>query len=242
MVLDTEITAHSGCDHTPDNSMEHVRHALTLSVDAFEIDIHKAQDGTLVICHDSVSDEEYMRSPRLKDVFLLLKTHPSMRINCDLKDNDIELDVLRLARECGVTERVIFSGSFNPALSEHEAVKGKVRVFYNVEEINRTLREQYKNLFHGELVAGTPAFDAALDQAADSVIHTCRQRGFDIINIHYGVCTDRFIEKMHENGIGISVWTVNDEGLIRHFLEKKVVNITTRKPTLALSIKAGLAD
>lgn len=101
--METQITAHSGCDQTPDNSMEHVQHALSLPVDAFEIDVHKALDGTLVICHDSKSDEEYMRAPRLKEVFERLRSHPSMCINCDLKDCDIELDVLRLAEECGVT-------------------------------------------------------------------------------------------------------------------------------------------
>ena len=241
MVMGTQITAHSGCDNTPDNSIAHVKHALSLSVDAFEIDIHKALDGTLVICHDSTSDEEYMRSPRLRDVFALLKTHPSMCINCDLKDANIELDVLRLAAECGVTERVIFSGSFNPALADHEAVKGKVRVYFNVEEISHSLREQYRGLFHGDIIEGTPEFDAALDQAADNVVRVCKKCGFDIVNIYYGVCTDRFIQKMHENGIGISVWTVNEDPLIRRFLEKKVANITTRKPTLALQIKSSIA-
>ena len=235
--METQITAHSGCDQTPDNSMEHVQHALSLPVDAFEIDVHKALDGTLVICHDSKSDEEYMRAPRLKEVFERLRSHPSMCINCDLKDCDIELDVLRLAEECDVTEKIIFSGSFNPALSNHQAVKGKVRIYFNAEQVGQALRDQCEDVFQGQGALGTQKFDAVLDQAADGVIETCKACGFDVVNAYYGVCTDRFIEKLRDEGIGVSVWTVNDEPTIRHFLEKKVVNITTRRPTLAVNIK-----
>ena len=43
----TLITAHSGADGTPDNSMEFVRYALTLPVDAFEVDVRRCADGTL---------------------------------------------------------------------------------------------------------------------------------------------------------------------------------------------------
>ena len=41
--ITTNITAHSGSDGTPDNSMEFVHYALTTSADALEIDVRLFQ-------------------------------------------------------------------------------------------------------------------------------------------------------------------------------------------------------
>ena len=46
------ITAHTGADGTPDNSLEYVRYALTTNADTLEVDIRPIDDGTLVISHD----------------------------------------------------------------------------------------------------------------------------------------------------------------------------------------------
>lgn len=53
----TLITAHSGSDGTPDNSMEFVNYALGTAVDALEIDVRQAADGTLIISHDETGEE-----------------------------------------------------------------------------------------------------------------------------------------------------------------------------------------
>lgn len=50
------ITAHSGCDGTPDNSLEFVRHALQTNADALEVDVRKTKDGILAISHDAILD------------------------------------------------------------------------------------------------------------------------------------------------------------------------------------------
>lgn len=54
--MDTLITAHSGCDGTPDNSLEFVKHALSCGVDAFEIDVC-CRDGRLFMSHDTTDLE-----------------------------------------------------------------------------------------------------------------------------------------------------------------------------------------
>ena len=44
-----EITAHSGCDGTPDNSMEFVRYALASEGNCLEADIRRNRDGELIL-------------------------------------------------------------------------------------------------------------------------------------------------------------------------------------------------
>ena len=89
------ITAHSGCDGTPDNSLEFVRHALQTNADALEVDVRKTKDGILAISHDAILDDQ--DAPALDAVFALV-AQTDKWINCDLKEPDLENAVIDLAR------------------------------------------------------------------------------------------------------------------------------------------------
>ena len=56
-----EITAHSGCDGTPDNSMEFVRYALASEGNCLEADIRRNRDGELILSHDETAEEAVSR-------------------------------------------------------------------------------------------------------------------------------------------------------------------------------------
>ena len=103
--MHTMITAHSGCEGRPDNSLEYVQYALHCGADALEVDVHPKDDG-FYISHDP-SDGAH---PDLKDVFSLIRGS-GVKVNCDLKHPGIEHAVLTLAQACGVDEQLIFSGS-----------------------------------------------------------------------------------------------------------------------------------
>ena len=60
-----EITAHSGCDGTPDNSLASEGNCL-------EADIRRNRDGELILSHDETAEE----AVRLGQVFELLKEKP----------------------------------------------------------------------------------------------------------------------------------------------------------------------
>lgn len=49
--MHTMITAHSGCEGRPDNSLEYVQYALHCGADALEVDVHPKDDG-FYISHD----------------------------------------------------------------------------------------------------------------------------------------------------------------------------------------------
>ena len=102
------ITAHSGCDGTPDNSLEFVRHALQTNADALEVDVRKTENGGLAISHDPIAADQ--DAPTLQAVFSLVAP-TEKKINCDLKEPDLEEAVIGLAREQGLLQRLIFSGT-----------------------------------------------------------------------------------------------------------------------------------
>ena len=78
----TLITAHSGSDGTPDNSLACVRYALSTAADAFEVDVRRLSDGTLALGHDAADHT----APTLREVFTLAAAKPGVRVNCDLKE------------------------------------------------------------------------------------------------------------------------------------------------------------
>ncbi len=67
-------------------------------------------------------------------------------------------------------------------------------------------------------------------------LQAAQKRGFYIVNINWFKLTDRMLEKADR----FSVWTVDHEDDLRSLLEAGVLNITTRRPSLALKLRSGI--
>ena len=104
----TLLTAHSGCDGTKDNSLEYINYALNLGADCLELDIRKDKSGTLVLSHD-----DGPAHVTLEEAFTMLANHPEKRLNCDVKQDGLELEVYSLARQKQVVGQIVFSGSIS---------------------------------------------------------------------------------------------------------------------------------
>ena len=52
------ITAHSGCENTPRDSMDAVERAAALGADIVEMDVRRAPDGVLRISDNRIPPEE----------------------------------------------------------------------------------------------------------------------------------------------------------------------------------------
>ena len=218
----TLITAHSGSDGTPDNSLACVRYALLTAADAFEVDVRRLSDGTLALGHDAADHT----APTLREVFTLAAAKPGVRVNCDLKERGLEPDVAALAAECGMAGRLIFSGSVDVNIfAAHPELHDCAEVYLNIEEYVPDLYLNYRNIPDFELTA------------AETITRVCREHGISTVNMNQVLITRRFIETLHENGIALSAWTVNEEIFLDWFLGEGVRNITTRKPALALRLR-----
>lgn len=211
------ITAHSGCDHTPDNSIAFVRHALLEKLDALEVDVWQ-KEGKLILSHDEPVD---MNHPSLEEVFLLVKEHGTMMVNCDLKEKGLEEAVYELAKRCGMEKRIFFSGEVR--LSIHEWMpEMDGRVLINAENLIHDVYE------HGEKFR---------DEDCMELIRLCNQYGFGVINVNYRFATDYFVEVAKRENVGISFWTVTDKEDIPHVIAWNPYNVTSRSPGLVYAMK-----
>lgn len=219
------ITAHSGADKRPDNSLEFVRYALESTADALEVDIQADPvSGELIITHDTELTGEY---PRLREVFALLAQHPTMRINCDLKPAGLEWPVYQLAEEMGVTDRLVYSGTVDVNTMKSCPQLAGVEVFLNLEEYVENLYFNYRDIPDFELTA------------AETICRVCKENGVRVVNVNYNLVTRRFIELLAAEDIGVSVWTVNGAEAISYFLSRGAYNVTTRSLARALALRGG---
>ena len=206
------ITAHSGCEKTPDNSIEHIRTALASGAEMFEIDVNE-HDGVLYLTHNPL--ENYSGCPTLAECFAITAEHPAMCINCDVKTFGLTAPVIELAKKYGMESRILFTGSVGAD---------------ELPNLNASAADWWLSLWHS---------DHEPEDLADACRTYREMNGlYRIINLDHGMVNERVLRTMEETGCTLSVWTVSSEEALRRVMNTGVVaNITTRTPLLALRIR-----
>ncbi|WP_097003365.1 glycerophosphodiester phosphodiesterase [Lacrimispora amygdalina] len=214
------ITAHSGCDGTKDNSIEYIRYALNSKADCMEADVRENQVGTLILSHNK-TDEKCVT---LQEVFCILKQFPEKKMNCDLKEEGLEVSVYQLAGENGVRQQLIYSGEIDlNLLSEKEKWYPEVQVYINPENLQADF---YKRMEEKGAV-----------KSLEKLLTAVKDYPVSCINMEYHTYTDEVIELLARMQVKGSAWTVNEPDGILRLLKKGLFNITTRNLTAALELK-----
>ena len=204
----TLITAHSGCEGTAPNSIDHILAAIDSGAEMVEIDI-RAHGELLYLSHDVAEDPAACVS---FDPFLdLIAAVPDLRVNCDVKTDGLILPVMEAARRYGVAHRMTFTGACN-----HQ---------------NDLIVAQGGHLWPSLW----PCEDNEI--AVRNACDTYRGVGEPILNLHYSMISASGLAYLRERGMDFSAWTVDDENTLRALLEMGITNITTRKPVLALRLR-----
>lgn len=239
------IIAHRGFSgRYPENTMLAFRKAIEAGCDGIELDVHLAKDGTLIVMHDERVDrttngigeirgmtaQELRRLdagavmpgkfpfepiPTLEEYFELVKNLPIVT-NIELKNSVIwyegmEEKVIRLVRAYRLEDRIIFS-SFN-----HESAA-----------LCRALAPEIPCGF---------LYDCWLLHAGVYA----RQNGVQYLHPSFYSLNDEVIDGIHSEGVGLNVWTVNDEDVMRHLAEKNVHGIITNHPDRCREVLRSLA-
>lgn len=197
------LTAHSGSDGYEDNSIEFIEAIVKSSVDAFEIDLQLSEEGDLYLAHDPVAD--YSDCVSLEECLKILAGYPEMKINIDCKNSKAGPLAIELAKELGVYPQILLSGSL--PLDEINEADYPI-LFYNVENIPNVRELPFSEI--------------------QEILKDLSSRGIEYIQLYYGLVTVRIIDVIHDAGLKLSVWTVNDLSDITHLFELGCDNITTR--------------
>ncbi len=202
------VTGHSGCEGTKENSLECIKKAFESGADISEIDLN-FDGGTPVLSHNAPAGGEVT----LDEAFALLAKCGEMKMNIDVKNTANMGEVIRLAGEHGVTEKIFFTGvveSFVPDVRDLG-----IPYYLNTDVFApRTHCRNYIN----------------------SLIEKVKNAGAIGINMHYPGLGKRLSKAFHDEGLLVSVWTVNKKGAMKKVLAARPDNITTRKPLMLLDV------
>ena len=205
------ITAHTGCEKTPQNTIESVQKAFECGADIFEIDINFDKNGTPVLSHDAPKGGE----PTVEEVFRIFSENKKIRCNLDIKKTDNLKAVADLAKKYDVLDRVFYTGI-------HEGFVESAKT--DTPEI-----PYYLNL-------GVTAKRKHTDEYIDSLVEKVKESGAVGINCNYRNVTPEIVDAFHKNGLLVSIWTIDRKWSMLKFLKMNPDNITTRKPSVLKKI------
>jgi len=224
------LQAHRGAAGlAPENTLAAFRMAMELGADATEMDLQMTKDGVVVIIHDDTVDRTTdgrgrigdltlaeikrmdagakfgaayrgERIPTLRELIDLVKASgtPRFRLNLEIKfaegregqPADLEERVLAVLHETGFLDRVITQ-------SFHHASAAKMK---------RLAPSVPAGLLVGER-----------RQPADPVA-AVRQHRVNYYAPHFSLVTPELLQTLHDAGIPIVTWTVNDPADMRRLM------------------------
>jgi len=215
--------------YEPENTLRSFKKALEIGVDAVEFDVRKTKDNQLVVIHDAdvkrTTDGQGLVSElTLEEIkgFSAEKGEkiPTLKEALDFLDKKVKI-VIEL-KEAGVEEKVL------AAVRENRMQKNVVIVSF-IEEALRKVRDLDKEVETGLIyVKHKNPIKAALELKANYLLPL------------YRFTHTANVQKAHENGLKIIVWTINKPEEVAEYKKKGVDGIASDKPDILKSSNQSL--
>jgi len=236
------IYGHRGASgYAPENTLEAFRLSMDMGAEGFELDVHMSRDGELVVIHDETVDRTTdgtglvreltlkqlkaldasngmaayrgAKIPTLEEVFALVQNTNHV-VNVEIKTDDwfypgIEEKCLALAAKMGVEDRILYS-SFN----HHTLMK-----------LRRLKPDAKLGMLFGDIMVEPWVYAQPLNV---DYLHPMK------MNIY----VPGFPEGAAASGLGVNMWTINDEQTMRRCLETGA-GIITNYPDVAVALRDG---
>jgi len=238
----TKIQAHRGASaYRPENTLEAFSLAVEQKADGIELDVHLSKDGYIVVAHDErlervsngdglikdhtldelkalnfnklFPDQPICRIPTLAEVYGLVKD-ASVTVNVELKTTvhlypELPEKLMSLERKYNMKERVMYSSFNHYSLLDLRRIdpEAKIGLLYDVGIVHPWVYAKYIRA--------------------------------DAIHPHYFVIMTLpdTVERCHENGIMVNVWTVDDPKTLGHMFKCGVDGVITDKPDAAVACR-----
>ncbi len=205
------IIGHRGVAGSPENSMEGFARALEVGVNAIELDVRQSSDGKLVVVHGSVvGDHAVQGTP-----------YETFRHAPDGHEIPLLEDVLKKFGKKTFLDIELKHGGF-----EAQAVE-LIKKYTNPEKTmvsafdTKSLNDVHELL--PELQLGF-IYNRTQDEESR---HNCP---VDVVIPQFRLASRELIEEVHDEGLKVWAWTVNDESEITRLLNLGVDGLITDHP------------
>jgi glycerophosphoryl diester phosphodiesterase len=209
--------------YEPENTIRSFKKALEIGVNAVELDVRKTKDNQLVVIHDSdvkkaTNGKGLVNELTLKEIkeFSAEKSEkiPTLKEVLDFLDKKAK--ILIELKEIGVEEKVL-------SIVRENGLQKNVIIVSFIEEVLRKIRELNKEVETGLIyVKHKNPIKAALELKAGYLIS------------FYKFTHTVNVQKAHENGLKVIVWTINEPEEVAEYAKKGVDGIASDKPDILM--------
>jgi len=220
---------HKGADHVvPGNTAESFQAALEAGVDMIEFDVLQVDGGRLVLAHDL--EDATARTPLTLDEGLdhfAGEAYAGTELDVDLKLPGYEMEVVEGLRARGLDSRSLISSTYPDSLRLIGELAPGLRRGWSVP---RATRDYTKSLW-----LAVPAYGAlrwirsGLPAKAARAI---RRGDCEAMMVHRLLVSRLLVQRVHEAGGQVYVWTVDDAAEIARMDALGVDAVITNDPRL----------
>ncbi|HLU85341.1 MAG TPA: glycerophosphodiester phosphodiesterase family protein [Vicingaceae bacterium] len=244
------ITGHRGAAGlAPENTLASIQLALELGVDRIEIDVQQTKDNKIIVLHDRTLrrtttgngfvkkltyDEILQFSAGFKfNKFYSNEKVPTLEQVIDLIDGKVELLI-----------ETKYSYMYYPNIERHliNIIKNKNakdwckiisfndRALFRINKLDSSIK--LGKLFVGKHAHLPLSFDKGIN------IRPLKKYAFvDEVIVKHDYATRAIIDKVHDFGKELHVWTVNHEATIQKLIERGVDGIISDYPNLVMKYR-----
>jgi len=207
--------------YAPENTITSFKKALEIGVDAVELDVRKTKDNQIVVIHD----EDVKRTTNGKGLVSELTLReikdlsaeggekiPTLDEALDFLDKKVKVFIE--LKETGIEEQVL-------QIVHKKGVEKNAVIVSFLEEALKKVRELNGSIETGLIYARHKnPIKAALELKANYLLAL------------YRFTHSANVEKAHENGLKVVVWTINTPEEVKQYAKKGVDGIASDKPDL----------
>jgi glycerophosphoryl diester phosphodiesterase len=248
------VFAHrGGCALGPENTLAAFDLGLQAGADGLELDVHLSADGMVVVHHDTTLDRTTSAEGNIasKTVAELAKVDAAFRFDDQgtypFRNQGIGIptlrDVLQRYRDIPIiVEMKVDSAELG------EAVASEVR---RAGAAERVCAAGYGSRSAAAVRAALPemAFSACHAEVRMAVYRAwarwpVRRTPYQAYQVPetsgaLRIVSPRFLRYAHEDGLGVQVWTVDEESDMRRLLEWGVDGLISNRPDVAVRVRNG---
>ena len=219
------IMGHRGAPaYEPENTLRSLRRALSMGVDAVEIDVHLSKDGQIMVIHDATVDRTTNGAGRVRDL-----TFAELRALDAGKGERIPS--LEEVADLVVGQAHLIIEVKDPAAAEPLVRFFQARrIFADAHVISfwhplvKTMKEQEPRLRTGVLMVGCPADPVGLARAALA----------EALVLHYAYVTPDLVASAHAHGLLVYVWNIDDIETLKPYLAMNLEGIGSNRPDVVV--------
>ena len=232
----------------PENTLSAFRSCVESGAQGAECDVYRTKDGYLVLQHDSTLsrnvrdadgnpvsgriadytlDEllamdfgvwkgEQFRGEKVAtlDQYLDLLNGTSCAPVIELKQNGLEADTIAAVRERGMEDETTIIAFSEAAIKECRRLAPEIKAAWLCRKNS----------------------DETVDQYADRIIATLQELDTTYVDLESSPVTPELVQKLHDNGITVMTWTVDNPDRVNALYGMGIDSVTTNVPVTGIEL------